>query len=327
SGEVAPDPGVPEPVLRVGGGVSVASLDQTWHGLTPGVGLQAQFERRFGRGANAVLGRAGFTQDDWGKTPEVLSGGERARAGLALVSALRADLLLLDEPTNHLDVEALDALEDAIHAYAGAVVIVTHDRRFAREVANRLWMVEDGTLREPVGWGSREYRDPAATLMGDPPPLPPPPTPRQRLVPIENQLRDIRALLDQPGKLTGREEARLRSQAHALQEHLYGLYAAAFDAPQYDLQVREPGLTVRAQRFGEHGGMVWAARDDTCPHLAWDGVTLRWNGDPPPWYGATLTGGALRILFEHWNVGRVQLGEDGPQVTRRTWFERTGVIR
>ncbi|WP_309572839.1 ABC-F family ATP-binding cassette domain-containing protein, partial [Deinococcus sp.] len=113
SGEVAPDPGVPEPVLRVGGGVSVASLDQTWHGLTPGVGLHAQFERRFGRGANAVLGRAGFTQDDWGKTPEVLSGGERARAGLALVSALRADLLLLDEPTNHLDVEALDALEDA----------------------------------------------------------------------------------------------------------------------------------------------------------------------------------------------------------------------
>ncbi|WP_412028903.1 ABC-F family ATP-binding cassette domain-containing protein [Deinococcus yunweiensis] len=327
SGEAAPDPGSPEPVLRLAGGVSVASLDQTWHGLTPGVGLHAQFERRFGRTASAVLGRAGFTPDDWGKVPEVLSGGERARAGLALVSALRADLLLLDEPTNHLDVEALQALEDAIHAYAGAVVIVTHDRRFAREVANRLWMVEDGTLREPQGWGSREYRDPAATLRGDPPPPPPPPTPRQRLVPIENQLIEIRAQLDRPGTLTGREEARLRSQAHALQEHLYDLYATAYDAPQYDDQVREPGVTVRAQRFGAHGGMFWAARDETCPHLAWDGVTLRWNGDPPTWFGKALLGGALRLLFERWNVGRVQLGEDGPQLTRREWFERTGLLR
>ncbi|WP_192825981.1 ABC-F family ATP-binding cassette domain-containing protein, partial [Deinococcus wulumuqiensis] len=176
--EAFPDQTQPPPVLRVASGVTVASLDQTWHGLTPGEGLHAQFERRFGRQTNALLGRAGFTQADWPKTPEQLSGGERARAGLALVSGLRADLLLLDEPTNHLDVEALAALEAAVHAYAGAVVIVTHDRRFAREVANRLWVIEDTELREVSGWGSREYRDPARLLEGDPPPPPPPPTPR-----------------------------------------------------------------------------------------------------------------------------------------------------
>lgn len=146
--------------------MTVASLDQTWHGLTPGEGLHAQFERRFGRQANTLLGRAGFGAEDWPKTPEVLSGGERARAGLALVSGLRADLLLLDEPTNHLDVEALLALEGAVQAYGGAVVIVTHDRRFAREVATRLWVIEDAALREVSGWGSREYLDPAATLQG-----------------------------------------------------------------------------------------------------------------------------------------------------------------
>ena len=73
--------------------------------------------------------------------------------------------------------------------------------------------------------------------------------------------------------------------------------------------------------------MFWAARDETCPHLAWDGLTLRWNGEPPDWYGGILLGGALRILFERWNVGRVQMGENGPQLTRRVWFERTGVIR
>nr|WP_256487938.1 ABC-F family ATP-binding cassette domain-containing protein [Deinococcus sp. HSC-46F16] len=327
AGELHPDPGSPEPVLRVGNGVTVASLDQTWHGLTPGEGLRAQFERRFGARANALLGRAGFTADDWPKTPEVLSGGERARAGLALVSALRSDLLLLDEPTNHLDVEALQALEGAVHAYGGAVVIVTHDRRFAREVANRLWVIEDGTLREPQGWGSREYADPARTLEGDPPPPPPPPTVRQRLVPVENQLADVRRQLDAPpGTLTGREEARLRAQAHRLQGHLYELYAEVYAAPQYDAEVREGPLRVRAQRLGERGGMVWAAHDETCPHLAWDGETLRFSAPPPAWYGAALLGGALRILFECWNVGRARLGEGGPVLRRRDYFERVGLI-
>ncbi|GGM12745.1 ABC-F family ATP-binding cassette domain-containing protein [Deinococcus aerophilus] len=323
------DSGSEEAVLRVAGGVTVASLDQTWHGMLPGEGLRAQFERRFGAQTNALLGRAGFGAADWAKTPRELSGGERARAGLALVSALRADLLLLDEPTNHLDVDALDALEAAVQAYGGAVVIVTHDRRFAREVANRLWVIEDAQLREVAGWGSREYRDPARHLQGDPPPPPPRPGARQQLVHIENQLAELRRALDStPGGLSGREEARLRAQAHTLQHHLYDLYAEAFASPQYDAQVREPPLTVRAQRLGEVGGMFWAARDEGCPHLAWDGTVLRWSAVPSQaWYGAALLGGSLRLLFERWNVGRVQLGEDGPTLTRRHYFERVGLVR
>ncbi|WP_019010097.1 ABC-F family ATP-binding cassette domain-containing protein [Deinococcus aquatilis] len=336
--------GQPEPVLRVAGGVSVAYLDQLWHGLNPGEGLRAQFERRFGGRAKALLGGAGFTAADWPKLPEVLSGGERARAGLALVSSLRADLLLLDEPTNHLDVEALQALEVAVQAYGGAVVIVTHDRRFAREVANRLWVIEDAALREVTGWASSgwkgsEYLDPARSLTGDPPPPPPLPTPRQRLVAVENQLLEARASLNATGALTGREEARLRAQTHTLQHHLYDLYAEAFAAPNYDVQVREPPLTVRGQKLGEwgpeedeplrRGGMFWAAHDETCPHLAWDGECLRWSvsaTDVPAWYGAALLGASLRILFERWNVGRVRLGEGGPLLTRRAYFERLGLV-
>lgn len=340
----APRLGQPEPVLRVAGGVSVAYLDQLWHGLNPGEGLRAQFERRFGGRAKALLGGAGFTAADWPKLPEVLSGGERARAGLALVSSLRADLLLLDEPTNHLDVEALQALEVAVQAYGGAVVIVTHDRRFAREVANRLWVIEDAALREVTGWASSgwkgsEYLDPARSLTGDPPPPPPLPTPRQRLVAVENQLLEARASLNATGALTGREEARLRAQTHTLQHHLYDLYAEAFAAPNYDVQVREPPLTVRGQKLGEwgpdadeplrRGGMFWAAHDETCPHLAWDGECLRWSvaaTDVPAWYGAALLGASLRILFERWNVGRVRLGEGGPLLTRRAYFERLGLV-
>ncbi|WP_135229928.1 ABC-F family ATP-binding cassette domain-containing protein [Deinococcus fonticola] len=333
AGDTFPDDTTPPPVLRVAGGVTVASLDQTWHGLNPAETLHGQFERRFGGQTNAILGRAGFTAADWPKTPEMLSGGERARAGLALVSSLRADLLLLDEPTNHLDVEALQALEDAVHAYGGAVVIVTHDRRFAREVANRLWVIEDARLREVQGWGSREYTDPARRLDSDPPPPPPEPSARQQIVPLENQLAQIQTVLDgPPGRLTGREEARLRAQLYHVQQRLYGLYAGAFAAPQWDDQVREPPLTVRAQHLGDGppgsgGGMFWAANDESCPHLAWDGATLRFSGPAPTWYASALLGGALRILFERWNVGKVQLGESGRLLRRRAYFERVGLIR
>ena len=346
AGEDYPDPypsgtGPKEgtPLLRLAPGVQVVTLDQTWHGLEPGAGLYAQFEERFGNRAAALLGRAGFRSDDWPKTAIELSGGERARAGLALVSALRADLLLLDEPTNHLDIEALEALEEAVQAYAGAVLIVTHDRRFAREVANRLWMIEEaeseaggGVLREVAGWTDRTPLDPARSLEGDPPPPPPPPSAREQLREQERQLAALNVQLDSLG-LTGREEARARSERHAVQGRIYGLYEEVYYLPQYDWEVRSGPLRVRAQRFGaaeagsegaEGGGMFWAAHDLSCPHLAWDGEVLRWSGPPPEWYGAWLLGAALDLIFLRWNRGRVRLGEDGALLTRRQYFDRLG---
>ena len=326
SGELQPDAapaGQAQGVLRLAPGVTLASLDQTWHGLNPDQPLHDQFEERFGNRAGALLGRAGFSSTDWPKSPRELSGGERARAGLALVSALRADLLLLDEPTNHLDVEALEALEAAVHAYGGAVVIVTHDRRFAREVSNRLWVIEDAHLKEVEGWGSRVTLDPARSLEGDPPPPPPPPGPRERMRLSELRLLAIDTELN--SVLTQREEGRLRSERHRLRANLLDLYAEVYAAPQYDLEVREKHLRVRAQRLGS-GGMFWAARDETCGHFAWDGHTLRLMGSAPAWYAADLLGGTLRILFEHWNVGRVALGEGGTVLSRRSYFERIGLV-
>lgn len=73
--------------------------------------------------------------------------------------------------------------------------------------------------------------------------------------------------------------------------------------------------------------MFWAAHDETCPHLAWDGRTLRFSAPVEAWYGAALLAGALRVLFERWNVGRAELGEGGLVLTRRQYFERTGVVR
>jgi len=330
SGEDQPDPSSPggPPLLRLAPGVQVVTLDQTWHGLDPDLGLYEQFDDRFGHRATALLGRAGFRQDDWPKTVAELSGGERARAGLALVSALRADLLLLDEPTNHLDVEALEALEEAVQAYAGAVLIVTHDRRFAREVANRLWMIEEaeggGVLREVAGFTDRTLLDPARSLEGDPPPPPPPPTPREELRELEHRLAALNTQLDSL-TLTGREEARVRSERHAAQVGIYALYEAVYFQPQYDWEVRSGPLRVRAERF-ERGAMFWAAHDLACPHLAWDGEVLRWSDPPPDWYGAWLLGAATELILLRWNKGRVRLGENGPLLTRRQYFERLGYV-
>jgi ATP-binding cassette subfamily F protein 3 len=76
-----------------------------------------------------------------------LSGGERARLNLALVTYDAPALLILDEPTNHLDIEAREALVQATNDFPGAVVLVSHDWHLLELVADRLWLVADGTVR------------------------------------------------------------------------------------------------------------------------------------------------------------------------------------
>jgi ATP-binding cassette subfamily F protein 3 len=91
-----------------------------------------------------LLGAFGFSGDDVFREIATLSGGERARVALALMTLARANLLILDEPTNHLDVENIEVLEDALDEYEGSVLLVSHDRAFLREVATRVWSF-DGT--------------------------------------------------------------------------------------------------------------------------------------------------------------------------------------
>jgi len=86
-----------------------------------------------------------------------LSGGEKARLLFAAMSTTRPQLLLLDEPTNHLDVEGRAALVEALNAYAGAVVLVSHDAHLLGLVADRLWLVADGTC-QPYDGDLEDYR-------------------------------------------------------------------------------------------------------------------------------------------------------------------------
>ena len=99
----------------------------------------------------AQLGRFGFSGDKAVTRVAKLSGGERARLALALITRDAPHLLILDEPTNHLDVDSREALVQALNGYDGAVILVSHDRHMVELTADRLVLVEDGRALDYAG--------------------------------------------------------------------------------------------------------------------------------------------------------------------------------
>jgi ATP-binding cassette, subfamily F, member 3 len=106
--------------------------------------------------ARALLGRFLFSGEEAEKPLDGLSGGERRRLSLAILVRSGANVLILDEPTNHLDLDAREALEDALSAFGGAVLLVSHDRALLDAVGTRTFALEDGRLRSYEG-GWAEY--------------------------------------------------------------------------------------------------------------------------------------------------------------------------
>jgi ATP-binding cassette subfamily F protein 3 len=98
-----------------------------------------------------LLGCFLFSGDDVFKKIKVLSGGEKARVSLAKVIATRGNFLLLDEPTNHLDMQSVEMLIDALTKYKGTLIMVSHDRYFISKLANKIWNIENGEIKEFIG--------------------------------------------------------------------------------------------------------------------------------------------------------------------------------
>ncbi len=98
-----------------------------------------------------VLGCFLFTGDEIFKKIKVLSGGEKSRVALAKTLISEANFLLLDEPTNHLDILSVSILVQALQQYEGTLLLVSHDRHFISQVANKIWWIEDQELKEYPG--------------------------------------------------------------------------------------------------------------------------------------------------------------------------------
>jgi ATP-binding cassette, subfamily F, member 3 len=115
-----------------------------------------------GRNLRTTLGAFGFSGDAADRKVLELSGGERTRLALAKIMANPVNLLVLDEPTNHLDLQSCDVLEDALGAYPGTVLLVTHDRYLIRTVADAVIEVRNGYARWHEGVDEELLFGPAA---------------------------------------------------------------------------------------------------------------------------------------------------------------------
>ena len=123
---------------RIGPSVKFGELDQA---RTTFAGAESLLDRFIAASelapvdARTLLAKFALGADDVTRAAPSLSAGERTRAALALLSARGVNTLVLDEPTNHLDLEAIEELETALEAYAGTLIVVTHDRRFLERLS------------------------------------------------------------------------------------------------------------------------------------------------------------------------------------------------
>jgi ATP-binding cassette subfamily F protein 3 len=146
----------------------------------------------------SVLGCFLFSGEEVFKKIKVLSGGEKSRVALAKVLISEANFLLLDEPTNHLDMQSVNILIQALQQYEGTYVVVSHDRYFVTNIANKIWYIEDHEIKEYPGtfdeyetWmATRETAKPQAVKTAA--------KPKPELAPVEaktpNQAKQIEKL-------------------------------------------------------------------------------------------------------------------------------------
>ena len=117
--------------------------------------LQHDFESRNGYAVKSeitgVMKGLGFTEEEFDKVCDHLSGGQKTRVALGKILLQKPDLIILDEPTNHLDIASIEWLENYLRNYRGAVLLVSHDRFFLDRVVTKVFAIEDGSIRTYSG--------------------------------------------------------------------------------------------------------------------------------------------------------------------------------
>ncbi len=143
------------PAVKFGRFVKLACYDQENANLHPDEKVLSELWGRHPRldqtTVRKLLAQAGLVAEDMDKTVRMLSGGERAKLALAVFACERGNFLILDEPTNHLDLAARESLEEALKAFDGTLLFVSHDRYFIRALAGKILELEDGNLTSFTG--------------------------------------------------------------------------------------------------------------------------------------------------------------------------------
>jgi len=340
-------------------GTSVWHVDQHGRGLPDdAVPLDALAAWVSAPRAASLLGQVRLPRTAWSRPAATLSGGERARAGLALLMAREADVLLLDEPTNDLDLPMIEALEQALRGTRATKVIATHDARLLEALGAEVVTIEDGACVRwrggLAGWRRGARRLEAADLAHLTPNGPAAAVSEDDAVGAETETAEIEAAADReralaeealadPWRWGERDRERWRARRRAAEEALLAGWEHRAPAGLPPYRTREDGWRVWGEPV-DAGLRVWLDGDD-----ALGSVTVRIAATAAGRVGHVIAAraddrcltrgarrallrGAARLAFYVHGVDAVQVAGDDPGgfaplapgwwVWRRAAFER-----
>ena len=176
--------------------------------------LQAFAPKHTDTELRSILGSFLFTGDDVFKKIKVLSGGEKSRVALAKALTADANFLVLDEPTNHLDMASVNILIQALQQYEGTVIVVSHDRYFLDNVANKIWFIEDHKIKQYPG-DYAEYDEWNAKRKLEPKAAAPAPQPKK-----EEKKETAPVKQSQPGENKHQQLKKLNQDLSKLEENI-----------------------------------------------------------------------------------------------------------
>jgi ATP-binding cassette subfamily F protein uup len=257
-GEMPPDGGR----IKMGSRTEVAYFDQSrrdidpkltpWQYLCPQGGDQINVRGHM-RHVVGYLKDYLFDEDDARSLIATLSGGQRNRLMLAKVLAQPSNLLVLDEPTNDLDMDTLDKLQDALEAYDGTLLVVSHDRDFLDKLTTSLIVLEGGgDVQEVVGGYSDYLRQRTTREERQESRAPKKAAPeRPRTAPTKLSYKDARALDLLPGEIAALESEIVELSDRLGDADLFARDPAAFNAAAARLDTARAELAAKEERWLE----------------------------------------------------------------------------
>ena len=267
--------------------------------------------------AYQLLALVGVPESAWTTLPETLSGGERARLGVALLIASEANVLLLDEPTNDLDIVTIETLEDTLASTNAAVLFVTHDEHLVEAVATRVASLEEGRLTEYRG-GIAGYFAGRLRVEEVTPKVIEEQVEEEslevRLERLEDERMELENQLFDPLALTERELERLEQRRNVLLNDLSELYNARLPPPPPRYQITLGGVTVTTNGlenaravFTTNASFSYALLLPVKSVVAHVVIKEVETSCSLGWARVAGLRGVAQVAFEHLNVNTIQL--------------------